>query len=180
MPPSTSPSLTATPPADTFPVSLPNGTWHLCSQRACREHFQYHSARDHGSGGHPYVPWPLLVAWPLWLLWLWTWPNLPLVSSWHNLRRWGGRCAREKGWNIFRTGTQPCHGASCDAPWQGRPTCSQGHSKWRKWCCSRHSSEGGMEALVHIIGRGHLAIPAHQFPYHLPWTAASSDMPSAL
>ena len=78
MTPITSSSLPALPPVDTFPVSLPNGTWHICSRRACREQCQSHYARGHGSGGHPYVPWPLAVVWLMWLLcffpgWLCLW-----------------------------------------------------------------------------------------------------------
>ena len=81
MPPSTSSSYTAPPIEDTFPVSSPNGNWHLCSRLTCREHRQYHSSRGHGSGGHPSVPWPLMVALMMWILWLWNWPDLPLESS---------------------------------------------------------------------------------------------------
>ena len=34
-----------------------------------------------------------------------------------------------------------------------------------------------MGDLGHISGRGHLAIPAHPVPSHLPLTSAPSDMP---
>ena len=59
MPPSTSSSLPSPPPADTFPVSSPNGNWHLCSRRACSEQCQSHCTRGHGSVCHPSVMWPL-------------------------------------------------------------------------------------------------------------------------
>ena len=68
MPPSTYSYSPILPPEDNFPVSLKNWTWHLCSRRAFREHCQSHSDRGHGSGGLPSVPWPLDVAWLVWLL----------------------------------------------------------------------------------------------------------------
>ena len=86
-PPDTYSSSPAPLLVDTFPVSSPNGTNHLCSQRACREQCQSHSARGHGSGGHPSFPLPLAVACRLGLLWLWSFPDFPSSSSWHNLQR---------------------------------------------------------------------------------------------
>ena len=79
---SNSSSLTSMPPIETFTVSSPNGTWRLCSQRACCEHRNSHSAKGHRSRGHPSVPWPLEVPW---MMWIWTCPDLPLASSRRNL-----------------------------------------------------------------------------------------------
>ena len=177
MPPGTFSSSPAPAPEDTSPEYSPNGNWHLCSRRACREHCQSHSTRGHGSERHPYVPWPLAAARRPGRLRLWSWPALPLASSRRNLRRWGGRRARERGWKLFRPGPRPCQGARCDAMWQGHPTYSQGRGKYKSWRCSRRSHVGGLGDLDHISGRGHLNIPAHPVPSRLPWTSAPSPRP---
>ena len=57
------------------------------------------------------------------------------------------------------------------------PAYSQGHGRLRTWCCSRCINEGGLGALFHIAGRGHLAIPAHPVTSRLPWMATTSVMP---
>ena len=141
----------------------------MYSRRACCEHCQSHYARGHVSGGNHSVPWPIAVAWWLWLLWLLTFLDLPLASSRHKLWRRGGRRAHDRGWKIFRPGPRPRQGARCDAPWQGHSTYSQGNSRWTKWHCIHRSNE---VVLGHITGRGHLAIPAHPIPSHLLCTAA--------
>ena len=82
-----------------------------------------------------------------------------------------------EGVKIFRPGLWPRHEAHCYALWQGRPAYSQGHIKQKMWCCSLHSNEGGLGDLVHIVGRGHLAIHEHPNLSLLPWTAAQSAMP---
>ena len=99
-PPSTSPSLPALTPVNTFQLSSPNGNWHLYSRRACREHYKSHSDRGQVSGVHPSVPYPLTLVWRLWLLWFCTWLDFSSASSLRNLRRCGGCRARERGWNL--------------------------------------------------------------------------------
>ena len=86
MTPGTFASYLSPLPADTYTEASPNGTWHMCSQRACPEHCQSHSARGHVSGGHPSFMWPLAVARCPGRLCLWSYPDLLLVSSWRNLQ----------------------------------------------------------------------------------------------
>ena len=64
------------------------------------------------------------------------------------------------------TRPQPCHGASCGAPLLGRISCSRWHGIRIRRCCGRFRIWGGLGALVHIAGRGHIAIPTHPVPYH--------------
>ena len=83
--PGTSSSSPSTPPTDTSLEASPNGTWHICSQRACREQFHSHSARGHRSVVHRSVQWPPAAARFLVRLCLWFWPALPSASSRRNL-----------------------------------------------------------------------------------------------
>ena len=47
----------------------------------------------------------------------------------------------------------------------------------RKQHCIRHSGEGGLGYLFHILGRGHTAIPGTPDPPCLLWRAAQLTIP---
>ena len=180
MSPGTCAPLLSPPPANTSLEASPNGTWNLCSRRACHEHFQSHYAIVHGSEGLTSVSWPLAAARCPSRLCLWTWPDFPLASSWRNLQRWGGHRSHEREWMLFRSGLQPYPGFRYDAPWKGRPSYNRGCGRLRIWCWIRHSNGGGLGDIGHITGRGHIYILVHPVLSRLLWTAAPSSRTQSL
>ena len=111
---------------------------------------------------------------------VWSHPDEPLAFARRNMWRWGGRRAHAWAYILFRTGPQPHHGTHCDVPWLGYPSYSLGNGKWRRQRWSSHIIWVGPEALDHISGRGHLAIPLHPVPSRLLLAAVPSAMPPYL
>ena len=175
MPPITSSSSPFPTPVGTFTGPRPYGTWHQCSRHACRENCLSYSDRGHRSVGHPSTPWPSAAAPRSGLLCHYPWQALPSSSSRRDMRIWGGRCARVRGWRLYLPGLWPCHGAHFDAPWRGRPSCSRGCGRYWTGCCSHHSMWKG---LVLFTVDNCTVSQALVFVARCSWCARSTGGPS--
>ena len=66
----------------------------------------------------------------------------PSSSSRRDLIKWGGRCARGRGWRLCLSGLLLPHGACCDAPWRCRPFYNRGRDWSITWPGSHHNVLG--------------------------------------
>ena len=92
---------------------------------------------------------------------------------------WGSH-ARVWGWRPCLKGWQPHHGARCDAPRQGLPSCSWGCGRCKMRNHIHHTVQVSQGDICHSTGRGNPLIPAPLITSHWMWmvelTATSLSM----